>query len=206
MYFLCTNAPKSSWLFVLILIGTTTLPFLLPDLFVGGRKSSVARFLTPLYLGIQISFAYLIACKIDLKYFNKKQINLWNILLIIIILIGIFSGFRISKIDYPWNKSVGEDFFNMAQILNSSPNPLLVSDSGSVVRLAELLCFSHLLDSNVRIQAVLEPDSLNVSDEFSDSFLIEPSKDFKYEIEQVQAYRINPVYQGTYKQLWKIEK
>ncbi len=206
IYFLCKNTTRSSWLFILVLIATNTLPLLLPDIFVGGRKSGIARFLTPLYLGIQISISYLIASKVNLKYFNKKHMNLWNFLLIIIIGLGIFSGFRISTRDYPWNKSVGEDFFNMAQIINSSPNPVLVSDSSKVVRLAELLSFSHLLNSNVRIQGLLEPDSLNVSDQFSDSFIIQSSENIKYKIEQVKPYSINIVYQGTYKQLWKIEK
>ncbi len=100
-----------------------------------------------MYLGIQISITYLIASKVNLKYFNKKQINPWNILLIIIIGIGIFSGFRIST-----------------------------------------------------------PDSLNVSEQFSDSFLIKSSKNVKQKIEKLKPYGINVVYQRIYKQLWKIEK
>lgn len=203
IYFLCTNASKSSWLFLLILIGTTTLPLLLPDLFIGGRRSLIARFLTPLYLGIQISIAYLIASKINFNYINKQQLNLWNIVLAIIVSIGIFSGFRISKTNYSWNKYDGEDFLPIAQILNSSPNALLIGYPGEVV---QLLSLSHLLKSNIGIQIVSEYDSLNISDEFSNFFIINAPEDFKYKIQQVQAYNINPVYQGRYQRLWKIEK
>lgn len=210
IYFLGKNAPRNSWLFILILIGATTLPFLLQDLVLGGRRTSAARFLTPLFLAIQINIAYLIAHKTDLNYSNKNnQVNFWNFVLAAIITIGIASGFRICRTNYTWNKYDGLDFIAMAEIINSSSEPLVIDYSTYSIGVAEILTLSHLLKADVYVYVASKPNALELLSENINStnlFLIEPPQSLKNKLNSNPDYKIKSAYQGRYKQLYKIEK
>jgi len=63
VYFLCSETNKQVWLFVLTM-AVTALAVVLPDVILGGIRSTKARYLFPTYLGMQIAVAYLLATKI----------------------------------------------------------------------------------------------------------------------------------------------
>ena len=63
VYFLCDETNKQVWLLVLTM-AVTALAMLLPDVILGGIRSTKARYLFPTYLGMQIAVAYLLAAKI----------------------------------------------------------------------------------------------------------------------------------------------
>ena len=64
VYFLCSETSKQVWLFVLTVMAVTALAVVLPDVILGGIRSTKARYLFPTYLGMQIAVAYLLATKI----------------------------------------------------------------------------------------------------------------------------------------------
>ncbi|MEG4573035.1 hypothetical protein QUA56_10115 [Microcoleus sp. N3A4] len=53
------------WLFVLAVMAVTALAVVLPDVILGGIRSTKTRYLFPTYWGMQIAVAYLLATKIS---------------------------------------------------------------------------------------------------------------------------------------------
>jgi len=64
VYFVwCTTLPRI-WLFVVCQIGVTSLGLILPDLLLGGRRSTISRYLIPCHIAVQLAVAYLLTLKV----------------------------------------------------------------------------------------------------------------------------------------------
>jgi uncharacterized membrane protein len=74
IYFLVKNSALKVYLFILNLIGVTALCLILPDLTLGGIRSTVDRYLIPSYLGIQLCIAYILGININSKNSWKKKL------------------------------------------------------------------------------------------------------------------------------------
>lgn len=141
-YFLCQKAPNHARIFILSLTGVTTIILLLPDLLVGGQRSTVARYFIPCYLGIQVTVAY---------FFSQQVINLRSqrqrlskFALAILISVGVASCTISSQADTWWLKAVSYHNPKVAQVINQAAQPLVVSDAfgvnpGNVISLSYLL-------------------------------------------------------------------
>ena len=162
IYFLFRQAPKSVWLFVLILMAATTLPLVLLDLKSGGQRSTIARYHLPSYLGIQLAVAYLLSTKLSNIAPSRWQFMFWRLSTIILISCGIISCSLVAQSDTWWTKY--SDYYNVrvAKIINQSPAPLLWSDSNY----NRILSMSYALDPKVRLQLVNSPEETT---EFSQS-------------------------------------
>lgn len=190
IYFLCSTTQKRTWLFVMTLIGTTALALILPDMIVGGRRSSVNRYLIPCFLGTQLAVAYLLATQIISKSFLQRKT--WQLITVVLICGGVISCAVSSQADTWWNKKNSHDNPQVARIINQATQPLLVSSNYNL-NFGELLSLSYLLAPKVRLQLVVEPNIPKISDSFSDVFLFNPSKAMQQQITQEQNYKIEPV-------------
>ncbi len=154
IYFLFRQAPKSVWLFVLILMAATTLPLVLLDLKSGGQRSTIARYHLPSYLGIQLTVAYLLSTKLSNIAPSRWQFMFWRLVTVILISCGIISCSLITQLDTWWTKY--SDYYNaqVAQVINQSPAPLVWSDSNY----NRILSMSYALDPKVRLQLINIPD------------------------------------------------
>lgn len=213
VYFICRHAPKRVWLFVLTSVGVTSLALALPDLILGGTRSTASRYMTPCYLGIQLAVAYLIASKISSVSIKNRQRKLWQFILGATISLGVLSCVVSAQAQTWWNKH--ETFYDadMAQIINQTSHPLVVcigSESAS-----RALPFSYLLAPKVRFQLEDEPKLPKIPQSFSDVFLYRPSKTLLGGIKQQQTYKLEPAYKyfknwlGQKESgvlLWKLEK
>lgn len=210
IYFLCRTTPKQTWLFILTLIGPTALALILPDLILGGQRATVARYLIPCYLGIQLAIAYLFATKISNSYLNIWRQKLWQIITIALISGGILSCTLSSQAEIWWNKSHSKNVHNpqVARIINQANHPLVISDSSP----SSALSLSYLLDPKVRFQLVLEPNIPKICDGFSDVFLFNASNALQYRLQKELNYKIEPIYLSSSKfgqpgrGLWRLEK
>ncbi len=154
IYFLFRQAPKSVWLFVLILMAATTLPLVLLDLKSGGQRSTIARYHLPSYLGIQLAVAYLLSTKLSTVVLSRWQFMFWRFVIVTLIYCGIISCSLVAQSDTWWTKY--SDYYNVqvAKIVNQSPTPLLWSDSNY----NRILSMSYALDPKVRLQLVNIPE------------------------------------------------
>jgi uncharacterized membrane protein len=206
LYYLCQKAPKKAWLFILILISVTSLPIMLKDLLESGTRSIILRYLTPGYLGIQISIAYLLASNIRFKSPNQ---NLANIIICLLLSGSIISCTVSSQAYSWWNKSHSDVNFAAAKLINQSHRQLIISDGS----MGTILGLSRELDTRVMFNlkpqcytcistppAVLHKKLLPIPEGF-DVFLFDPSLELIQEVKADSNYHINPV--GL--DLWRLE-
>lgn len=204
LYHLYRTTPVKTWLFVgLLIVGT---PFML---FVKDGISD--RYLFAYYLGIQLAVAYFLARQTSAKY--RWQQTLGQILLVAVLSGGIISGSVSSQanlwtIKFPSSSSSHPA---IAQILNQVENPLLIvqqpdiSFTGSANRdaVGRLMSLSHLLNSNIQLQLLQQPESLNIPSQFQNIFLYLPTKALRQQLEQAH-YRIEPLEPADGAWLWRV--
>jgi len=97
----------------MILLGSVpSICLLLPDLIVGGIRSTVFRYQLPLYLSIQIAVAYVLGVYIvSEKYWQQK---IWQCLMVGFLLAGIVSDATFFKADTWWLQIGNQDFINIS--------------------------------------------------------------------------------------------
>lgn len=198
-YILWGNAPISNWLFVCILVIVPASGLVLPDLISGGQRSSIARYLIPAYLGIQLAIAYLFANRfsaISLKYWQQKA---WQIILVIVLSGGILSCVVSAQAETWWNKYSG--YYNpyIADIINRGNQPLVISSQKRVSRITSL---SYELDPKVSVLLVSETEIPQDVNQFSEIFLFRPDAELLAKLEQEPNYQLETIH--TPGQLWRI--
>lgn len=199
IYFLCRHTEKQVWLFILTLILIPGLILALPDLISGGQRSTIGRYLTPCYLGIQLAVAYLLATKmtsLDVKVWQQK---LWQGVIAVLVSLGVLSCAIASQAETWWNKYSCYDNPQLAQFINQVPSPLIISGPEKASRLTSL---SYELKPSVGFLLLEDPNQLKIPNSFTDVFLFRPSEDFIQALQQHPAYKVEPVSQ--LRNLWQL--
>jgi len=198
IYFLCRHSSRESWLLIITLMFVTSLPIMLKDLVEGGTRSIIMRYLTPAYLGIQISIAYFISEGLIVK---KHWQKLGKVFIYILLSGSIVSCLVSAQATSWWTKSHSDINVVAAKLINQSHHPLIVSD----VSMGMILGLSHKLNPQVQLQlkpychtCVVIPDAVSqkrlfpVPDGF-DVFLFDPSAKLIQEAKAYPSYQINSV-------------
>ncbi|MEQ9551209.1 MAG: glycosyltransferase family 39 protein [Coleofasciculus sp. G3-WIS-01] len=190
IYFLCRNTHKRAWLFVCILIAIPALFLVLPDLLLGGRRSTPLRYFIPSALGIQIAVGYLLATKINpAMNFKNWHHKLWQLATVAIISSGVFSGVFISQSDTWWTK--GREYYHpeVAKIVNSTDQPLVIA------AWFDMRTLSHSLAPYVVLQDIrLRQDINSVGNGFSDVFVYQSQSTLDYLFDKNHNYQIKKIY------------
>ena len=197
IYHLCRTAQRSVWLFVVLMIAMPVLPLVLPDIVIGGSRSTVARYLVPTCIGVQFAVAYLLATKITEVLTPSKQQQLWKSCFAIVLSLGLVSCVVMVQSELWWNKANSNSERQLATMINRADRPLVVSDAYLVL----MLSFSHSL--NEKVHTLLLPKSKLPAtlDGFDNIFLYMPSPDL---VEGLKAkYTLQPIDPPT---LWKLQK
>jgi len=193
LYFLCRHTPKRVWLFLLTLIGVTALALMLPDVIAGGRRSLVARYWTPSYLGIQIAVAYLLATQLSTISVPVWRQRFWQGVVVVLISGGVASCAISSQANAWWNKHINYYFPQAAAIVNQAEQPLVVSDDN---RVANALALSYVLapQTKLLLGPQLDPARfLTEEPEFSDIFLLNCSPRLRDRIQSSNRYTLKPL-------------
>jgi uncharacterized membrane protein len=201
IYFLCKKSRKPAWLLILILMGVSTITLVLPDVISGGQRSTIGRYLIPCYLGIQIAVAYLLATQITSISVKHWQQKFWQLIAIALFSAGILSCAVSSQAETWWNKY--SSYYNpqVAQIINETTQPLVISSQKRVSRITSL---SYELDPKVRLLLVDGTKLPNIIDGFSDVFLFRPSGELQSKLEKDRNYKLQIVHRLGY--LWRLQK
>jgi len=191
IYFVCYKSEKGVYCFILALITVTALALILPDLILGGTRSTVIRYFFPCYLGLQLSVAYLFASKITSLCVNLLQKKLWEIGLIVLLTIGILNCAIYVNSEAEWYKGDGDNV-PISHLINQADHPLVISEvrikggnvSAANESIGSLLALSYLLQPQVRLQLVVSPNVPDIPQGFSNIFLYNISEKLRSEIEQ----------------------
>lgn len=215
-YFLIRHSPKRVWLFILTLTGSTALLLIIPDLLLGGQRSSIARFQIPCLLGIHLAVAYCLTMKVveeltgvgkqtkflgkevRLGYFTDK---LWQLSAIAIISLSIISCTISSQADTWWNKYTSYYDPQVAKIINQSPSPLIISNT--TVRSTSLSYFLHPQVKFLLVRGE-NPGLIDIPDHFTSMFLYQPSPEFLVQFQGNTEYQVVPEIEAG--KLWRIRQ
>lgn len=199
-YILVKKTSISCWLFLCILVTIPAISLVVPDLVSGGQRSSIARYLIPSYLGIQLAVAYLFANRFTFFLYHWQQ-RVWQLILVILLSSGIVSCIVIAQAETWWNKYSSYYNPDIATIINSANHPLVISSQQRVSRIASL---SYELDPQVSVLLVSEteiPESVN---QFSNIFLFRPEAELLTKFEQSPNYQLDILHASG--QLWIVQQ
>lgn len=199
IYYLVRQTEQPVWLFISLLIAIPALVMLLPDLISGGQRSSIGRYLIPCYLGVQLAVAYLLATGMTQGHF--KQQRFWQCVTAVLVSVGVFSCAVSFNAETWWNKYSGYYNPQVAQVINQTPRPLVISGAEKASRLTSL---SYLLDKETQFLLWGASGVPTIPEGFSDLFFFRPTDEQRQVLEQTQNYRIEPVYAPG--QLWRIKQ
>jgi uncharacterized membrane protein len=203
VYWLWQFTPMRVWLFVFTLIGTTAFTILLPDLILGGQRSTATRYAIPCYLGIQIAVSYCLVNLLESSPIGSGQQVLTLIVLGGAIALSILSCSIGAKTPIGWNKVIS--YYNppIAKLINQSPCPLLIANTSMGV--GEILSLSRLLNPNVTLQLTVDSDVPQIQPGFSDVFLMTYSQSLRSQLAAQQQASVQPAYQERGKTwLWQL--
>jgi uncharacterized membrane protein len=179
------------------------LPLILPDLIAGGIRPSTEPYLIPSYLGIQLAVAYLLATQIYNESVSGRII--WQIIMTLVIICGLISYKVSSQADTWWNKGMNYGNPQVAQIINQSNRPLLISNAlGN--NYGNAFSLSYLLEPKVRFLLVNNQKIPKIPDGFTNVFLLNPSDNWRETIEKKYKLKTDIVYSDNYYWVWKLLK
>lgn len=185
LYFLYKKAPRKVSLFIFTLIGVTAICLVLPDLILGWKLTTRARYLITCYLGIQLAIAYLFASGIVAIKSSSQQ--LWKVALALLISAQLASC--VVKILPGGISSASNYNIQRANIINKANRPLLVS-SNNDLNPGDILALSSLLEPKVKLQLVIEPNIPKIPDGFSDVFVYNTSSKIQTELKKKYNIKI----------------
>ncbi|WP_392481362.1 glycosyltransferase family 39 protein [Nostoc sp. C110] len=202
IYFLCQTTNYKVWLFIIILIVVPVLPLILPDLMVEDIQSSEPYFI-PSYLGIQVAVAYLLGTKIYNESVSRH--NIWYAIVGLVIICGLISCKVNFQAETWWNKGTSYGNPQVAQIINLTTRPLLISDAlGN--NYGNVFSLSYLLEPKVQFLLVQNQKIPKIPDRFADVFLFNPSDSWRETIEKKYNLKTDIVYSDKYYSVWKLAK
>lgn len=163
-WFMYRKAPFHTFLFIALLVIIPGLSQIIPDFLQGGRRTIYSRYLTPSYIGVSLSVAYLLASKAFHGVEKPLKRRLWQLISIAIISLGIFSSLAIAK--SPTGRTQGiVPIMNLqiAEVINKSPNVLVITDD----MYHRVLALTHLLNSDVYLQVVYGENQKELEEKLS---------------------------------------
>jgi uncharacterized membrane protein len=161
IYGVWRRTPLSVWLFLLLFMGLTTLPFVLPDVLLGGKRTVTPRYFLPAYLGIELAVAHLLHQSYVSGYMAVRdgvaRSRRWvgQGLMLGLVTLGLISTHVYFQHSVWWTKPFNIDNPTIAAMINRSTKPLVVNN-GPVPYLISL---SYELDPKVQI--ALQPYCVN---------------------------------------------
>lgn len=213
VYVLCRRAPQTTWLFILASILVPFLMLALPDLFLGGKRSAVSRYLISCYPAIQLAVAYSLTVGLN----SGKA--LWRWILGLLLTSSIISSWISIQAESWWNKDLSYLNADVAHVVNAAAaktSPVLFTDIGNdYTNTGDLISLSYKLNDNVRFFLVSQPPDLQpLANQLADASTVltfRPSEKLKASIAQ-NNWRLEPIeYQpipsfSAGAKLWQIQQ
>jgi uncharacterized membrane protein len=176
----CRQTQRQTWLFVWTAILVPFLMLILPDLILGGRRSSVSRYLISSFPGIQLAVAYLLGSNLMRSPITRIPQIFWRSLLVGLFTCSIASC-SVSAISDTWWSNI-PSYFNAetARLVNQRTKPLLIVDEGDDgTMLGDLISLSYLLQDKVTLELLSKSGLPKLTEanskNYSDLLLFRPS-------------------------------
>ncbi len=151
------RGPRPARGLILLLVLLPALGLILPDLLLGGQRSSISRYFIPSYLGLQVAGAYWFYVQ-----GQRPQARFWALVLVLVLSLGLGSGLASWGAPTWWNKLGGSATVAIAATLHQAERPLVVSTNtetnlGHLLALAQELSVRAASRRNDRLRLQLTP-------------------------------------------------
>ncbi len=200
LYFLIRHTPIQVWLLIVALVAVTAITIILPDLILGGIRSTKARYLIPCYLGIRLAVSYYLAYQIFSRNYQASKIQA-QLITISLVFVGLISCAVSSNAEAWWIKEWGEPNPKIAKIINQTQHPLVVSnllDSSY----GNLVSLSYLLEPKVRFYLVTNTKITQIPSGFSDILIYTAINMPQSEVERKMNLLLKPLYRDRHQYVW----
>lgn len=147
LYWICRSTSKRIWLLIVILMLVIAVPIALADLLLGGQRSTATRYLVPLELGLQLLIVGTLVTQLKAIQHWRRVVS--GCILVTLLLVGGLSSFASIQADAWWNKGINYYYPQVAQVINRSDRPLIISDAFDP-NPGDILALSYLVNPNVR--------------------------------------------------------
>lgn len=139
LYFCVRTLRLRSWAFIVTLLVFATVPIVAHDLLLGGILTSQTRYFIPAYLACDLALVGLFDAVLAGAAIGLRPV-LWSAVFVLL-LAGRVSSCALSAQATTWWTTFDERSIPIAQTINTSPDPLFVSDNyiGYVLSVAEYL-------------------------------------------------------------------
>lgn len=205
IYFLVKTPIIKTGLFICLLGGFPSLLLITYDIIFGGSRSFQARYQLPLYLSIQIAVAYVLAFHI----FQEKtwRQKFWQLMMVGLLIAGLVSDVSLFKAESWWTQSEGKYVIKIAQLVNQSEKPLLVSNDSSM-SVGAILVLSHRLEPKVHLLPLPDDRLPTIPQDYSQIFFFYDNSSLFHQLEQDKTYSLTysfklPSPSGGF---WRFEK
>jgi uncharacterized membrane protein len=228
IYAVCRQTPRSTWLFILITIFVPFLLLALPDMLVGGKRSTVSRYLISCFPGLQLAVAYLLANKIVVGQW------LWRGVTVLLISGSIVSCTVSAFSDTWWDKDLSYSNAEVARLINADMKrtngtldanmsrsasvnfptntleeqprqtaPLVLSDIGDdFTNTGDLISLSYRLNKDVQLLLLNQPPNLESFQGYTEALVFRPSQPL-FQVFKQQHIQVEKVYDPG--RLWRIQ-
>jgi uncharacterized membrane protein len=177
-------------LLISLLILIPALGLILPDLILGGRRSSMSRYFIPCYLGIQLAVAYCIAGLTRERHRRSRQFG--QIIFALLIASSIASNTISANAETWWNKVVSYNNSDIAKIVNTSDRPLIISHDYDI-NLGNLISLAYELDSEIEMLLLPSWQIPPIPDRFGNIFAYNPSPKMRSRLERQTQATLTPI-------------
>ncbi|HEY9727000.1 MAG TPA: glycosyltransferase family 39 protein [Chroococcales cyanobacterium] len=228
IYAVCRQTPRSTWLFILITIFVPFLLLALPDMLVGGKRSTVSRYLISCFPGLQLAVAYLLANKIVVGQWLWRGVT-------VLLLAGSIASCTVSAFsDTWWDKDLSYSNAEVARLINADMKrtngtldanmsrsasvnfptntleeqprqtaPLVLSDIGDdFTNTGDLISLSYRLNKDVQLLLLNQPPNLEPFQGYTDALVFRPSQPL-FQVFKQQQIQLEKVYDPG--RLWRIQ-
>ncbi|MEO1402596.1 MAG: glycosyltransferase family 39 protein [Cyanobacteria bacterium J06635_1] len=183
LYVLVKKTARAVWLLPVLLIVVPAILLVLPNILIG-TQTGTTRYMLPMMLGIQLTLAYLLATKLTTA--GRTARYGWQLLLVVILSCGIFSGALRTQTELWWDQlpHLLGDIPASSTYINQAQSPLVVVDADRNVDIVITQVLAHRLSPETQLSFLLPPYPVTRQAQFSDVFLFQPSDALRSQAQQ----------------------
>lgn len=195
--YLIARSRKKALLFLASLLIIPCSILIIHDFGKGGQMTMRANYLIPSLLSIQITFANLLGNKI------RSQKGIWLSVTAAFLSLSIASCSMMTNSNIWWNKNSENIHHQLAEIINQSELPLIISDVLTDDEYIKPFSISHYLNEKAKFMFFFEPtenegwQKIDLPNRYSEIFLYAPSESLKTYLVENYGYSLIPLFEQS---------
>lgn len=167
VYYLCRTASASPRLLILGLTASTIAPFVALDIIGPSHFSTIAKYLVPSWLGIQLAVAYLFGSMLD----KSKYVGLWAAGLAATLALGLVSSFVGIRSHTWWDNHDATAIPSIVRAINGAASPLVLAQPDFTI-----LMLTHYVKPDTHVELYASDGTPVVHRQFANQLFLDPPK------------------------------